>query len=93
MTDFASNGVDRVIVVGTTLSKKFIKGESGCMASPTSNSDMLGVPFIAMKASDSSISSWKKFLPESYSFMSSLEPYTTIQQIVAVRYSGIYGLN
>ena len=32
VTDFASNGADRIIIVGTTLSNKYIRGESGCMA-------------------------------------------------------------
>ena len=38
VTDFATNGVDRVIIVGTTLSNKLIDGRSGCVdsfSSPT----------------------------------------------------------
>ena len=35
VTDFASNGADRIIIVGTTLSNKYIRGESGCMANLT----------------------------------------------------------
>lgn len=54
---------------------------------------MLGVPFIAMRATDDAIVGWKKFIPESYTFMNNLEPYSTIKQIVAVKYSGIYGLD
>jgi len=50
---------------------------------------MLGVPFIAMRATDAAIVGWKKFIPESYTFMGNLAPYSTIKQIVAVKYSGI----
>ena len=93
VVDFTSNGVDRLIIVGTTLSNKYIDGSSGCVDTPTSNPDLHGVPFIAMRAQASTITEWTKFLPHNFTYMGSLEPYNLVKQVVAVRYSAIYGLD
>jgi hypothetical protein len=101
VTDFASNGADRIIIVGNTNSDRYINedgGKSTCLTTPSPNNDLLGVPYIVGIYNDgtSTTTAWQKFIPNSYMGASAdfnnLAQNNEYRQMVAVAYSGPAGL-